>query len=87
MGSIWKSFWGNTNVRTKERVVVGFKESGEVLDEISTIQWELPQATNTVLASTANELRQDRSIGHVNPEKLKAAAEGLAHGDGRSKLV
>ncbi|KAJ1383712.1 hypothetical protein SESBI_43118 [Sesbania bispinosa] len=42
-------------------------------------RWELPQATNTVSASTANELRQDRSTGHVNPEKLKAAAEGLTH--------
>ncbi|TKY57026.1 hypothetical protein E2542_SST21472 [Spatholobus suberectus] len=42
-------------------------------------RWELPQAANTVSASTANELRQDRYAIHVNPEKLKAAAEGLAH--------
>ncbi|XP_027333058.1 uncharacterized protein LOC113847925 [Abrus precatorius] len=42
-------------------------------------RWELPQAANTVSASTANELRQDRYNNHVNPEKLKAAAEGLAH--------
>jgi len=43
-------------------------------------RWQLPEATNTVSASTANELRQDRYATHVNPEKLKAAGEGLAHG-------
>lgn len=42
-------------------------------------RWQLPEATNTVSASTANELRQDRYATHVNPEKLKAAGEGLAH--------
>ncbi|RDX87629.1 hypothetical protein CR513_30874, partial [Mucuna pruriens] len=42
-------------------------------------RWELPEAANTVSASTANELRPDRYATHVNPEKLKAAGEGLAH--------
>ncbi|KAL2316981.1 hypothetical protein Fmac_030857 [Flemingia macrophylla] len=42
-------------------------------------RWELPAAAHTVSASTANELRQDRYATHVNPEKLKAAGEGLAH--------
>ncbi|KAK7320526.1 hypothetical protein VNO77_30076 [Canavalia gladiata] len=43
-------------------------------------RWELPQsAGHTVSASTANELREDRYNNHVNPEKLKAAAEGLKH--------
>ncbi|QCE01477.1 hypothetical protein DEO72_LG7g2774 [Vigna unguiculata] len=42
-------------------------------------RWQLPEAANTVSASTANELRQDRYATHVNPEKLKAAGEGLAH--------
>lgn len=41
-------------------------------------RWQLPQAENSVLASTANELRQDRHVP-LNPEKLKAAAEGLKH--------
>lgn len=39
----------------------------------------MPKATDGVSASTANELRQDRYATHVNPEKLKAAAEGLAN--------
>lgn len=43
-------------------------------------RWQLPEAANTVSASTANESRQDRYASHVNPEKLKAAGEGLAHG-------
>nr|ACU13834.1 unknown [Glycine max] len=42
-------------------------------------RWQLPEAANTVSASTANESRQDRYASHVNPEKLKAAGEGLAH--------
>ncbi|XP_061338226.1 uncharacterized protein LOC133285081 [Gastrolobium bilobum] len=42
-------------------------------------RWELPQAAHMVSASTANELRQDRYATVANPEKLKAAAEGLAH--------
>ncbi|KAH1211706.1 hypothetical protein GmHk_14G040091 [Glycine max] len=42
-------------------------------------RWQLPEAANTVSASTANESRQDRHATHVNPEKLKAAGEGLAH--------
>ena len=40
-------------------------------------RWELPQVEHSVSASTANELRQDRHV-HINPEKLKAAAEGFA---------
>ncbi|KAK7385544.1 hypothetical protein VNO78_31267 [Psophocarpus tetragonolobus] len=43
-------------------------------------RWELPQETNMVSASTANELREDRYVTHVSPEKLKAATEGLSHG-------
>jgi hypothetical protein len=39
----------------------------------------MPEATHGVSASTANELRQDRFAVHVNPEKLKAASEGLAN--------
>nr|KYP71038.1 hypothetical protein KK1_010281 [Cajanus cajan] len=42
-------------------------------------RWEPPEAANKVSASTANELRHDRYAIHVNPEKLKAAGEGLAH--------
>ena len=42
-------------------------------------RWELPEAKHGVSASTANELRQDRYDIHVNPEKLKAASEGLAN--------
>lgn len=41
-------------------------------------RWELPQSENSVLASTANDLRTDKHTP-INPEKLKAAAEGLAH--------
>ncbi|KAJ7960351.1 Coiled-coil protein [Quillaja saponaria] len=41
-------------------------------------RWELPSTEHSFSASTANDLRQDRHIP-VNPEKLKAAAEGLAH--------
>lgn len=40
-------------------------------------RWELPAAGHSVLASTANDLRRDKHT-HVNPEKLKAAAEGLS---------
>lgn len=40
-------------------------------------RWELPAGANSVLASTANDLRTDK-YEHVNPEKLKAAAAGLA---------
>ncbi|KAH9793365.1 hypothetical protein KPL71_004495 [Citrus sinensis] len=42
-------------------------------------RWELPNQEHSILASTANELRKDKYTG-VNPEKLKAAAEGLQHG-------
>ncbi|TXG55407.1 hypothetical protein EZV62_020663 [Acer yangbiense] len=39
-------------------------------------QWALPNQEHSVLASTANELRTDKYTP-INPEKLKAAAEGL----------
>ncbi|CAL0307517.1 unnamed protein product [Lupinus luteus] len=42
-------------------------------------RWQFHVAENNVSASTANELRKDRYIIHANPEKLKAAAEGLAN--------
>ena len=42
-------------------------------------RWQLPQTEHSVSASTANELRQDRDAP-INPEKLKAAAEGLKQG-------
>ncbi|KFK42824.1 hypothetical protein AALP_AA1G044300 [Arabis alpina] len=42
-------------------------------------RWDIPEAENSVLASTANDLRRDRYGVHVNPEKLKAAGEGLQH--------
>lgn len=41
-------------------------------------RWQLPTAESSVTASTANELRRDQYT-HVNPEKLKAAGEGLQH--------
>lgn len=40
-------------------------------------RWQLPNEEHAVLASTANELRRDRYT-HVDPKKLKAAAEGLS---------
>lgn len=42
-------------------------------------RWELPNQEHSVLASTANELRRDKYTP-INPEKLKAAAEGLQYG-------
>ncbi|OMO88854.1 hypothetical protein CCACVL1_08164 [Corchorus capsularis] len=39
-------------------------------------RWELPSTEHPVMASTANELRKDKYTP-INPEKLKAAAEGL----------
>ncbi|KAK1567284.1 hypothetical protein Q3G72_010308 [Acer saccharum] len=39
-------------------------------------RWALPNQEHSVLASTANELRTDKYTP-INPEKLKAAAEGL----------
>ncbi|GAB4833526.1 hypothetical protein Ancab_031770 [Ancistrocladus abbreviatus] len=41
-------------------------------------RWQLPLAENSVRASTANDLRHDQYAPQANPEKLKAAAEGLA---------
>ncbi|KAK4275981.1 hypothetical protein QN277_018985 [Acacia crassicarpa] len=35
--------------------------------------------SNLVSASTANELNEDRHPTSINPEKIKAAAEGLAN--------
>ncbi|GFQ08230.1 hypothetical protein PHJA_002967000 [Phtheirospermum japonicum] len=40
------------------------------------LRWQLPNSENSVLASTANDLRQDKHVP-INPEKLKAAAAGL----------
>ncbi|KAF5204314.1 Coiled-coil protein [Thalictrum thalictroides] len=40
-------------------------------------RWQLPDGEHSFSASTANALRQDMD-SHVNPEKLKAAAEGLS---------
>ncbi|KAF5741420.1 Coiled-coil domain-containing protein 21 putative isoform 2 [Tripterygium wilfordii] len=42
-------------------------------------RWELPKEERSMLASTANELRKDKYEAPINPEKLKAAAEGLAN--------
>lgn len=39
-------------------------------------RWQLPDAENSVQASTANELRRDKHT-FINPEKLKAAAVGM----------
>ncbi|XVE72430.1 hypothetical protein DITRI_Ditri11bG0038900 [Diplodiscus trichospermus] len=39
-------------------------------------RWELPTTEHSVMASTANELRKDKYTP-LNPEKLKAAGEGL----------
>ncbi|KAK6141192.1 hypothetical protein DH2020_025075 [Rehmannia glutinosa] len=40
-------------------------------------RWQLPNSDNSVLASTANDLRNDKYTP-INPEKLKAAAAGLS---------
>ncbi|XVF71853.1 hypothetical protein PTKIN_Ptkin12aG0072700 [Pterospermum kingtungense] len=40
-------------------------------------RWQLPSSEHSVIASTANELRKDRYSTPMNPEKLKAAAEGF----------
>ncbi|KNA09906.1 hypothetical protein SOVF_149260 [Spinacia oleracea] len=42
-------------------------------------RWQMPEAAGSVTASTANELRLDHQRTYTNPEKVKAAAEGLAH--------
>ncbi|EOX93296.1 hypothetical protein QUC31_004058 [Theobroma cacao] len=39
-------------------------------------RWALPSTEHSVMASTANAMRKDKFIP-INPEKLKAAAEGL----------
>ncbi|XP_057786496.1 uncharacterized protein LOC131003944 [Salvia miltiorrhiza] len=39
-------------------------------------RWQLPDSEGAVVASTANDLRQDK-YAPINPEKLKAAAAGL----------
>ncbi|KAF6173238.1 hypothetical protein GIB67_026933 [Kingdonia uniflora] len=41
-------------------------------------RWKIANAENVFNASTANDLRQDKYT-YVNPEKFKAAAEGLTH--------
>ncbi|CAN4103662.1 unnamed protein product [Withania somnifera] len=40
-------------------------------------RWQLPDAENSVQASTANDLRRDKYTP-INPEKLKAAAMGMS---------
>lgn len=40
-------------------------------------RWQLPNAENSFVASTANDSRQDK-YAPVNPEKLKAAAAGFS---------
>ncbi|XAR68125.1 hypothetical protein NMG60_11003141 [Bertholletia excelsa] len=40
-------------------------------------RWQLPSSENSVLASTANDLRRDKYIP-VDPEKLKAASIGIS---------
>ncbi|KAK7277642.1 hypothetical protein RJT34_22657 [Clitoria ternatea] len=57
----------------------------EILMAFHVLKWELPQTTHSILASTANELREDRNVTNVHPEKSKAAAKGLTYED-ESKL-
>ena len=47
-----------------------------IVSELRICRWELPSTEHSVMASTANELRKDKYTP-INPEKLKAAAEGL----------
>lgn len=42
-------------------------------------RWDIPKSESSVSASTANELRRDRYGTRVNPDKLRAAGEGLQH--------
>lgn len=53
---------------------------------ITERRWQLPESENSVSASTANELRQDRHTIPINPENLKAAAEGLTHSRSNESL-
>ncbi|KAF8391592.1 hypothetical protein HHK36_023898 [Tetracentron sinense] len=46
-------------------------------NRVAGSMWDLPNQEHSVLASTANDLRLDKYT-YVNPEKLKAAAEGLS---------
>ncbi|KAL3849003.1 hypothetical protein ACJIZ3_010885 [Penstemon smallii] len=39
-------------------------------------RWQIPNSENSIIPSTANDLREDKHIT-INPEKLKAAAAGL----------
>lgn len=41
-------------------------------------RWKIPEKEFSASVSTANELRRDRGTLYVNPEKLKALAEGYA---------
>ncbi|KAH9618516.1 hypothetical protein KSS87_022104 [Heliosperma pusillum] len=41
-------------------------------------RWQLPTADSSVVASTANDLRHEHYT-HINPEKVRAAAEGLTN--------
>lgn len=46
------------------------------------LRWQLPNSEGAVMASTANDLRQDKHAT-INPEKLKAAAAGLSQSEFR----
>lgn len=59
----------------------GFVVSRKILifDSVLDCRWDIPESESSVLASTANELRRDRYGTPVNPDKLRAAGEGLQH--------
>lgn len=53
------------------------------LEIFFSFRWQLPDAENSVQASTANELRRDKHT-FINPEKLKAAAVGMTQSKTKS---
>ncbi|CAF1929214.1 unnamed protein product [Brassica oleracea] len=59
----------------------GFLVSRKILifDSVLDCRWDIPKSESSVSASTANELRRDRYGTPVNPDKLRAAGEGLQH--------
>lgn len=59
----------------------GFLVSRKILifDSVLDCRWDIPKSESSVSASTANELRRDRYGTRVNPDKLRAAGEGLQH--------
>ncbi|KAK9089742.1 hypothetical protein Scep_028824 [Stephania cephalantha] len=46
--------------------------------EMRMLRWQLPESEHSVLASTANDLRQDRYTPINNSKKVEAAAEALS---------